>query len=201
MREGIVVKLQRSGSGKVVELVATQDSKLDMGSIAATFGLNPLSLNLNGLYISRGPDFISSCLTWNDVLRYFANKGYPTGISHQHPIIVDGNTCQGSRFNFNCSGDSNPTNSKAMAIGDKRKMSWEGSTSANMPKKRKTIEDNVVGSLTISKTIEDIGTNDKHSQDFGGKYDNCYTKRGRDEDLGEMHAKEKKRCALQISCR
>ncbi|KAL5071231.1 hypothetical protein RYX36_022118 [Vicia faba] len=47
---------------KIVQLV-TMIQKIDFGSIAKAFGLDPSALKLNGYFISRGIDLISSSMT------------------------------------------------------------------------------------------------------------------------------------------
>lgn len=93
MGKCIVVKLRQAGYERVLDFVATEDAKLDVGTISRSFGLNPSSVKFNNIYVSRGPDFISS-VTWSNLLGCFVKKGYSTGNSEQDPILVDGKPCE-----------------------------------------------------------------------------------------------------------
>ena len=90
----ITIKLCCSSLSKVVSYVARDDQRLDLGSIASTFGLDPWSLKLNGHFISRGPDLISSSLTWNSLLSFFSSRSLPTGAHDSSPLLVDGRLCR-----------------------------------------------------------------------------------------------------------
>ncbi|KGN44600.1 uncharacterized protein LOC101203142 [Cucumis sativus] len=69
--------------------LASQDNPIDIGSIAAIFGLDPSSLKLNGHFLSRGRDLISS-VTWNSLLSFFSTKRLPIGSSQHEALLVDG---------------------------------------------------------------------------------------------------------------
>ncbi|KAA0026205.1 uncharacterized protein E5676_scaffold343G00940 [Cucumis melo var. makuwa] len=69
--------------------LASRDHYIDIGSIAAIFGLDPSSLKLNGRFLSRGRDLISS-VTWNSLLSFFSTKRLPIGSSHNDALLVDG---------------------------------------------------------------------------------------------------------------
>ena len=75
---------------KAAWLVVWDEQRLDLGSIARTFGLDPSTLKLNGHFISRGVDFIASSVTWNSLISFFSARGFPTGKNHQDALIVDG---------------------------------------------------------------------------------------------------------------
>ncbi|KAL4597231.1 hypothetical protein ACB092_12G219900 [Castanea dentata] len=75
---------------KAVWLVVWDEQRLDLGSIARTFGLDPSTLKLNGHFISRGVDFIASSVTWNSLISFFSARGFSTGKNHQDALIVDG---------------------------------------------------------------------------------------------------------------
>jgi hypothetical protein len=47
-------------------------------------------LKLNGYFISRGADLISSSVTWRSLLRFFSAKGLSTGKDDKEALIVDG---------------------------------------------------------------------------------------------------------------
>jgi hypothetical protein len=69
---------------------AWDEQRLDLGSIARTFGLDPSTLKLNGYFISRGADLISSSVTWRSLLSFFSAKGLSTGKDDKEALIVDG---------------------------------------------------------------------------------------------------------------
>lgn len=75
---------------KTVEWVAWEEQNIDLGSIARSFGLDPWTLKLNGHFISRGVDFISSSVTWKSLLSFFSDKGLSTGKDEGDALIVDG---------------------------------------------------------------------------------------------------------------
>ena len=90
----MTVKLFCPSLSKVVSYVVREDQRLDLGSIARTFGLDPWSVKLNGHFISRGRDFISSSLTWNSLLSFFSSRSLPTGAVDANPLVVDGKLCR-----------------------------------------------------------------------------------------------------------
>ena len=65
----------------MLDFVVTEDAKLDVGTISRSFGLNPSSLKFNDIYVSRGPDFISS-VTWSNLT------------ASLNPILVEGKPCE-----------------------------------------------------------------------------------------------------------
>lgn len=75
---------------KSVELVTCDDKKIDLGSIAIAFGLDPSTLRLNGYFISRGVDLISSSVAWNSLISFFSSRGLSTGKSNHDAIVVTG---------------------------------------------------------------------------------------------------------------
>jgi hypothetical protein len=77
-------------NSKSVELVTCDDEKVDLGSIAKAFGLDPSTLRLNGYFISRGVDLISSSVTWNSLLSFFSSRSLSTGKSNHDAIVVTG---------------------------------------------------------------------------------------------------------------
>ncbi|KAF2292624.1 hypothetical protein GH714_026091 [Hevea brasiliensis] len=79
------VKLLCPSLSKIVAFSAWDDQKLDLGLIARALGLEPSTLKLNGHFISRGVDLVSSSVTWRSLLKFFSAKGYPlVGISGTH---------------------------------------------------------------------------------------------------------------------
>lgn len=89
--KGRVIKLlcPSFSKSKVTQLVVWDEQKIDLGSIARAFGLDPITLRLNGHFISRGVDLISSSVTWNSLLSFFSAKGFST-----HPLLVTGKLCK-----------------------------------------------------------------------------------------------------------
>ncbi|KAJ8749162.1 hypothetical protein K2173_018632 [Erythroxylum novogranatense] len=83
-----------SMSNKVVTWVAWDDQKLDLGSIARAFGLDPSTLKLNGHFLSRGLDLVSSSVTWRSLLNFFSAKGLPTGENHKAALVIHGRLCK-----------------------------------------------------------------------------------------------------------
>ncbi|MCI07507.1 hypothetical protein A2U01_0028576 [Trifolium medium] len=77
-------------NSKIVQLVTSDDKKIDLGFIATAFGLDPSTLKLNGYFISRGVDLISSSLTWNSLLSFFSAKGLSTGKYDHDAVLVTG---------------------------------------------------------------------------------------------------------------
>lgn len=84
------VKLHCPLLSKTVPFEAREEQRLDLGSIARAFGLEPWSVRLNGHFISRGIDLISSSVTWRSLLRFFSSKGLSTGKDDGEPLVVDG---------------------------------------------------------------------------------------------------------------
>ncbi|KAE8692142.1 GPI transamidase component Gpi16 subunit family protein isoform 1 [Hibiscus syriacus] len=81
---------------KLVRFVACDSHKLDVGSISRLFGLDPSTVKLNGHFISRGVDLVSSSVTWRSLLSFFSSKGLSTGTDgdHKRALIVDGKLCK-----------------------------------------------------------------------------------------------------------
>ncbi|MED6171431.1 hypothetical protein PIB30_040730 [Stylosanthes scabra] len=77
-------------SNKVASIVAWEENKIDLGSIAKAFGIEPSSLKLNGHFISRGVDLISSSVTWNSLISFFSSKGLSTGQNLPDALLVTG---------------------------------------------------------------------------------------------------------------
>ncbi|KAK6940516.1 hypothetical protein RJ641_030047 [Dillenia turbinata] len=88
------VKLYCPSLSKIIPITASEDQKLDLGSIARGFGLDPATLKLNGHFISRGIDLISSSVTWKSLLSFFSSRGLSTGSDGSDPLIVDGKLCK-----------------------------------------------------------------------------------------------------------
>lgn len=88
------VKLLCPSLSKTVAFAAWDDQKLDLGSIARAFGLDPSTLKLNGHFLSRGVDLVSSSVTWRSLLRFFSSKGLSTGKDDKDALIVHGKLCK-----------------------------------------------------------------------------------------------------------
>lgn len=84
------IKLYCPPVKKMIEMVAWEEQRLDLGSIALAFGLDPSTLKLNGHFISRGLDLISSSVTWKSLLSFFSAKRLSTGRDDHDALIVDG---------------------------------------------------------------------------------------------------------------
>ncbi|XP_021633356.1 uncharacterized protein LOC110630256 isoform X2 [Manihot esculenta] len=93
------VKLLCPSLSKTVAFAAWDDQKLDLGSIARAFGLDPSTLKLNGHFLSRGVDLVSSSVTWRSLLRFFSSKGLSTGKDDKDALIVHGKLCKSGRAN------------------------------------------------------------------------------------------------------
>ncbi|KAJ6710948.1 AMINO ACID-LIGASE [Salix koriyanagi] len=85
------VRLRCPSVSSTVSFFAWDDQRLDLGSIARTFGLDPSTLKLNGYFISRGVDLVSSSVTWRSLLSFFTARGLSTGKDDREALIVDGN--------------------------------------------------------------------------------------------------------------
>jgi len=83
---------------KSVELVTCDVEKIDLGSIAKAFGLDPSTLRLNGYFISRGVDLISFSVTWDSLLSFFSSRGFSTGKSNHDAIVVTGKVMNKGMF-------------------------------------------------------------------------------------------------------
>ncbi|XP_022771484.1 uncharacterized protein LOC111314409 isoform X1 [Durio zibethinus] len=88
------IKLFCPSVSKLVRFVAWDGQKLDLGSIARAFGLDPSTVKLNGHFISRGVDLVSSSVTWRSLLSFFSSKGLSTGTDEKGALIVDGKLCK-----------------------------------------------------------------------------------------------------------
>ncbi|KAL7599603.1 hypothetical protein Lser_V15G26991 [Lactuca serriola] len=84
------VKLFCPSISKAVQVVAHDEQRIDLGSIARTFGLEPATLMLNGHFISRGVDLIASSVTWKSLISFFSSRGLSTGTTGSGALVVDG---------------------------------------------------------------------------------------------------------------
>ncbi|KAM7527416.1 hypothetical protein LguiB_030826 [Lonicera macranthoides] len=88
------IKLFCPALSKATQLVAWEEQRLDLGSIAKTFGLDPSTLKLNGHFISRGLDLIASSVTWKSLISFFSSRGLSTGATYADALVVDGRLCR-----------------------------------------------------------------------------------------------------------
>ncbi|XP_021274481.1 uncharacterized protein LOC110409456 isoform X2 [Herrania umbratica] len=88
------IKLFCPSVSKLVPFVVWDGQKLDLGSIARAFGLDPSTVKLNGHFISRGVDLVSPSVTWRSLLSFFSSKGLSTGTDDKSALIVDGKLCK-----------------------------------------------------------------------------------------------------------
>ncbi|KAK0588470.1 hypothetical protein LWI29_001426 [Acer saccharum] len=97
------IKLFCPSLSKLVELVAWEEQRLDLGSIAGSFGLDPSTVKINGHFISRGVDLVSNSVTWGSLLMFFSAKGLSTGKHDRDALVVDGKlTKVGAKRSYDC---------------------------------------------------------------------------------------------------
>ncbi|KAK3415226.1 hypothetical protein EUGRSUZ_H00781 [Eucalyptus grandis] len=89
-KEARTIMLRCPPLSRTVAIAARGDQRLDLGSIARAFGLDPATLKLNGHFVSRGADLVSPSVTWRSLLSYFSSKGLPTGAGAGGALVVDG---------------------------------------------------------------------------------------------------------------
>ncbi|KAL9431318.1 hypothetical protein AB3S75_026490 [Citrus x aurantiifolia] len=99
------IKLFCPSVSNLIQFVAWDEQRLDLGSIARAFGLDPLTVKLNGHFISRGFDFVSSSVTWRSLLKFFSAKGLSTGKDEKDALIVDGKLSKVGSKRLHNSGD------------------------------------------------------------------------------------------------
>ncbi|XP_058103258.1 uncharacterized protein LOC131246841 [Magnolia sinica] len=120
------IKLFCPSLSKLVPFVAYEDHRLDLGTIARTFGLDPATLRLNGHFVSRGVNLISS-VTWKSLLSFFDSRGFSTGTNGRDAVIVDGKLCRPDIANGGLHNPSNngngddPKTTEDDGVGIKRK--------------------------------------------------------------------------------
>ncbi|KAI9077680.1 hypothetical protein K1719_040367 [Acacia pycnantha] len=94
----IAIKLLCPSLSKVARLLVTSDEqRIDLGSIARAFGLEPSTIKLNGHFISRGVDLVASSVTWKSLLSFFSAKGLPTGKDDGDALDVTGKLCKAGK--------------------------------------------------------------------------------------------------------
>ncbi|URD78323.1 hypothetical protein MUK42_02226 [Musa troglodytarum] len=72
---------------------------VDLGAVGRALGLDPSSVTLNGYFISRRPDFVSS-FTWGSLVSFFTSRGFPTGASQLDPVVIQGKPALASGLQF-----------------------------------------------------------------------------------------------------
>ncbi|KAK4365588.1 hypothetical protein RND71_013468 [Anisodus tanguticus] len=95
-----LIKLLCPPLSKIVPIMAWVDQRLDLGSIARAFGLDPVTVKINGHFISRGVDLIASSVTWKSLLSFFSARGVSTGDSDSASLIVEGKLSKVTDFWF-----------------------------------------------------------------------------------------------------
>ncbi|RYQ88606.1 hypothetical protein Ahy_B09g095704 isoform D [Arachis hypogaea] len=85
------IKLLCPSLSKVANIIAWDENKIDLGSIAKAFGIEPSTVKLNGHFISRGVDLISCSVTWKSLISFFSSKGLSTGNNLRDALLVTGN--------------------------------------------------------------------------------------------------------------
>ncbi|KVI03814.1 hypothetical protein Ccrd_017892 [Cynara cardunculus var. scolymus] len=103
------VKLFCPSLSKAVQLVADENQRLDLGSIARSFGLEPATLKLNGHFISRGVDLIASSVTWKSLISFFSSRGLSTGTSGSGALVIDGKLSKSGSKRTHDSVDGTPS--------------------------------------------------------------------------------------------
>lgn len=85
--------------GKLATLLVAGDRGVDLGAVGRALGLDPSTVRLNGYFLSRGPDLVSS-VTWGSLCSFFISRGFPSGGSDHDAVVVQGKPAanQGSQF-------------------------------------------------------------------------------------------------------
>lgn len=75
--------------GKLATLFIAGDRGVDLGAVGRALRLEPSTVRLNGHFLSRSPDFVSS-VTWGSLISFFASRGFPSGSSGSDAVVVQG---------------------------------------------------------------------------------------------------------------
>ncbi|KAK8946493.1 hypothetical protein KSP39_PZI006783 [Platanthera zijinensis] len=78
-----------AGTTEEITIPIRGGAGVNLGAIGWALGLEPSTVRLNGYFLSRGTDFVSS-LPWNSLLSFFAARGLPDGESPLDSILVQG---------------------------------------------------------------------------------------------------------------
>lgn len=87
---GKTIRLYCPSVSKIAQIMACEEQKLDLGTIARIFGLEPSTLKINGHFISRGVDLVASSVTWKSLFSFFSSRGLSTGVHGSDALVVDG---------------------------------------------------------------------------------------------------------------
>ncbi|KAI7743737.1 hypothetical protein M8C21_017706 [Ambrosia artemisiifolia] len=128
------VQLFCPSSSKAVQLVTNDDQRLDLGSIARTFGLDPATIKLNGHFISRGLDLIASSVTWKSLISFFSSRGLATGTGGSAALVVDGKCLKSGSKRANDSVNGITSTSDGGCNSSHRKPVFEDSNSSKKTK-------------------------------------------------------------------
>ncbi|XP_065876020.1 uncharacterized protein [Euphorbia lathyris] len=150
------VKLLCPSLSKIISFAAWDEQKLDLASIAKAFGLDPSTLKLNGHFISRGVDFVSSSVTWRSLLNFFSTKGLSTGTHDHDALIVDGKL---SKSRPKRGYEPEPEDrSRKSAVENKKLSSGYGDVDQVSLKRKQVLKDFcLLKRLKISETDSEIG--------------------------------------------
>ncbi|XP_060180309.1 uncharacterized protein LOC132610075 [Lycium barbarum] len=89
-KKRLIKLLCPSLSKMVLPIMVWEDQRIDVGFIGRAFGIDSVSLKINGHFISRGVDLMASSVTWKSLLSFFSARGLSTGDSDSAPLIVEG---------------------------------------------------------------------------------------------------------------
>lgn len=96
-----LIKLYCPSMAKLVQMVAWEEQKLDLGYISRAFGLDPATVKINGHFIARGVDFVASSVTWKSLFSFFSARGLSIGSSDSDALTIDGKLSKlGSKSNL-----------------------------------------------------------------------------------------------------
>ncbi|KAM1031730.1 hypothetical protein ACFX13_036254 [Malus domestica] len=156
------IKLRCPSAAKTASFAAQEEQKLDLGSIARAFGVDPQTLKLNGHFIGRGSDLIASSVTWKSLLSFFFTKRLPTGEDDANPIVVDGKLCRAGTKRVGCDVVDDSRGREAELedgefLGMKSKKMRTTSNVGICSKRKQLLEDvKLLKKLKISETNPDI---------------------------------------------
>ncbi|KAG0480921.1 hypothetical protein HPP92_011779 [Vanilla planifolia] len=85
----IVLKYAAGGTTPTVAMPVRLDAGVDLGAVGRVLGIESSSVRLNGHFVSRGLDLVST-LSWESLLSFFATRGHPVGSSLVDAIVVEG---------------------------------------------------------------------------------------------------------------
>ncbi|XP_030547806.1 uncharacterized protein LOC115753371 isoform X2 [Rhodamnia argentea] len=209
-KEARTIKLRCPPLSRTVTIAARDEQRLDLGSIARAFGLDPQTLKLNGHFVSRGADLVSPSVTWRSLLSFFSSKGLPTGGDGGDALLVDGKLLRiGSKRGHDPEGMMGRPKHDEDCSGQSRRQSEE--VHISKPTKKSKIDDSDCRCRCFSMTDNGLGSKRKHlseevsllkrlkindaSSDFGSfvcRYMGENLKRLRDDGRGVTYASSKR---------